>query len=81
MLVIDEEGDGLRAELFRKVAQVHERALCEEREVQVAQPDEEAPALRLVHARVLVESLGAAEARASIEEELARALSLTAGHQ
>ena len=54
---------------FSKVAEVHECALCEEREVGVRHPDIE-PAASVIHeARVLTESVAAKQTCTGVNNE------------
>ena len=71
VLVVDEEDDAGGTELLCEVAQVHERTLREEGEVRVTEPHEEAVRRLVVDAGKLVQGLGAAQAGAGVDHELA----------
>lgn len=78
MLMVDEESDGLGTDPISKVAQIHERALSEEGEVEVAQPHEKAAALRLKNLSILVECLDATEASKNVKQIFSSSFMLTA---
>ena len=55
--------------VFSKVAEVHEGALCEEREVSVCEPDVELTAGVVHETRVLTQSIGAEQTCTGVNNE------------